>query len=291
MTEGGSVWDTGPQYPEMSPEQAERTSPQADATSTEHVSQDVPQDTTPTMASPVDIDTPIPAKPPVVPTEAPPPKKGPKPPGWWQRTVVGFPVWLLLTFAAVILVIFLVIARSGDPGNSADRVPTTDAATTIPSQVLTTTVAPATTAAPPTTAPAPTTASPLFTLPNAPVTVPPTAPAIAPVTAPATQPPATAPGTAAPTVPPATLPPDGPVITIIGSVGSCSYGSQCLLAGFALHNFDSQPSEFVCEFSDGSRYTFHFNRQEVERACATGNSDGSITIEVDGVRSATFTRP
>jgi len=87
------------------------------------------------------------------------------------------------------------------------------------------------------------------------------------------------------------LPPDGPVVTIIGRVAPCDYGAQCLLAGFALHNFNSQPTEFVCEFADGSRYTFHFNRQEVERACATGDPNDSITIEVDGVRSATFTRP
>jgi hypothetical protein len=87
------------------------------------------------------------------------------------------------------------------------------------------------------------------------------------------------------------LPPDGPVVTIIGSVGPCRFGSECLLAGFALHNFDSQPTEFVCEFADGSRFTFHFNRQEVERACATGDPTDSITIEVAGVRSATYQRP
>ena len=79
-----------------------------------------------------------------------------------------------------------------------------------------------------------------------------------------------------------TLPPDGPVVTIIGRVGPCDFGSECLLAGFTIHNFDSQPTEFVCEFADGSRYTFHFNRQEVERACATGDPTDSITIEVGG---------
>ena len=113
-----------------------------------------------------------------------------------------------------------------------------------------------------------------------------------PPTAAPTPAPATVAPTAAPTtVQAATLPPDGPVVTIIGHVAPCDYGSECLLAGFTIHNFASQPNEFVCEFSDGSRYTFHFNRQEVERACATGDPTDSITIEVAGVRSATYVHP
>jgi hypothetical protein len=152
----------------------------------------------------------------------------------------------------------------------------------------------------PATSPVATTALPATV---APVTPPPTAPATAPPTAPATAPPATAPpATAAPTPPPttapvpttttaATLPPDGPVVTIIGSVGPCNFGSECLIAGFTIHNFDTQPNEFVCEFSDGTRYTFQFDSQGVERACATGDPTDSITIEVAGVRSETFTRP
>jgi hypothetical protein len=127
----------------------------------------------------------------------------------------------------------------------------------------------------------------------APTVVPAPVPTDAPVTTSPPLPATTVAATAAPTTVQAapTLPPDGPVVTIIGSVGPCRFGPECLLAGFALHNFDSQPTEFVCEFADGSRFTFHFNRQEVERACATGDPNDSITIEVDGVRSATFTHP
>lgn len=283
MSDDGSVWDTGPQYPEMWPEPAEGTSAQ-------DVPYEVPDDSTPRTGSPVDIDTPMPEPVPVVPSSTPPAKKDRRPPGWWQRTVLGFPVWMLLAFVAIVLVVFIIILRSGDPGTS-DRVQTTDAATTVPSQVI-----PATTIVPITT-PA---AAPATTPTTAPPAVTPTAPAtVAPATqAPATQAPATpAPATTVPTVPPATappsatLPPDGPVVTIIGRVGPCSFGAECLLAGFALHNFNSQPSEFVCEFSDGSRYTFQFTSQEVERACATGDPTDSITIEVDGVRSATYRQP
>ncbi len=306
MTEEGSVWDTGPQYPDVWPEQADGTSSPAEHAPSHDAPRDTSQDTTPTAGSPVDFDTPIPAPAPVVPSTAPPPNRGSEPPGWWRRTLIGFPVWILFAFLAIVAVIFVVIVRAGDPGvSSADRVQTPDVATTVPSQVLTTTIAPPSTVGPPSTAPVPTTEPPIFTRPDAPTPVPPTVPATAPLTSPATQPPLTQPPATQPpatrppattlapatTPPPATLPPDGPVVTIIGSVGPCNYGSQCLLAGFALHNFNSQPSEFVCEFGDGSRYAFHFTRQEVERACATGNTNGSITIEVDGVRSATFTRP
>jgi hypothetical protein len=64
-----------------------------------------------------------------------------------------------------------------------------------------------------------------------------------------------------------------------------------LLAGFAIHNFGTHPGEYVCEFADGSRYTFQFNRRQVEQACATGDPTDSITIEVAGVRSATYRHP
>jgi hypothetical protein len=252
-------------------------------------------DTTPPAGSPVDIDRPIPEPAPVVPTPTPP-KKDRRPPGWWQRTVIGFPVWMLFAFLAVVFVVFIFILRSGDPGTSSeDRVQTNGVATTVPSQVIPPPTAVAATT-PPTVA-VPTTAPPVSTVPSSPPTaaptLPPTAPATVPPTAPATVGPVTAPPTAAPATasPAATLPPDGPVVTIIGKVGPCHFGPECLLAGFALHNFDSQPSEFVCEFADGSRYTFHFTRQEVERACATGDPNDSITIEVDGVRSAMYRRP
>lgn len=288
MTEGGSVWDTGPQYPEMFPEQADGTSPYAE----QPMSEDVAQDTTPTRASPVDIDTPTVERPPATP---PPPAratgKEPRQPGWWQRSVLGFPVWLLLAFVGVVVAVFAVIARSGDPGtNSANRIQTTVVTTTVPSRVVTTTGAPAT------ATPATTTAPPVSTTPDVPATMPPTAPVTAAPAPPPTVPPTTVPPTAPPpAAPPTTVPtavsPGGPAVTIIGSVGPCRFGSACLLAGFALHDFNTQPSEFVCEFSDGSRYTFRFTQPEVARACATGDPGDSITIEVDGVRSDTFTRP
>jgi hypothetical protein len=81
------------------------------------------------------------------------------------------------------------------------------------------------------------------------------------------------------------------VVTIIGKVAPCKFGRECLVTGFTIHDFDTQPAEFVCEFGDGSRYAFHFNSAGVDEACATGDPTSSITIEIDGVRSATYRHP
>ncbi len=84
---------------------------------------------------------------------------------------------------------------------------------------------------------------------------------------------------------------DGPTVSITSQVGPCKYGNACLLAGFTISQFSVRPQEFVCEFGDGSRYTFRFDSGGVSQACATNAADASITIEVGGVRSATVTRP
>jgi len=189
-----------------------------------------------------------------------------------------------------VVVVFAVIAMSGDPGSDgAARLQTSEPPVTIASRVVPTSTTPApTTTAPATTAPTTTVVAATTT---AIVTISPAAPTTIAQT-PATPPtPTSAPAVVATTVAPTTVQANGPVVTIIGRVGPCDYGSECLLAGFTIHNFASQPTEFVCEFGDGSRYTFHFNRQQVERACATGDPSDSITIEVAGVRSATYVHP
>ena len=81
---------------------------------------------------------------------------------------------------------------------------------------------------------------------------------------------------------------DGRVVVIEGSTGPCKFGNSCLLAGFRVIGFPSGEKEYVCEFRDGSRHTYKFGARTVEYACATGARGDSITIEVDGVRSATI---
>jgi hypothetical protein len=80
-------------------------------------------------------------------------------------------------------------------------------------------------------------------------------------------------------------------VSIVGGVGPCRFGRECLVAGFTIARFDVQPTRYVCEFADGSRYTFRFNSDGVKYACATGSPNDSITIEVDGIRSETFRHP
>ena len=82
----------------------------------------------------------------------------------------------------------------------------------------------------------------------------------------------------------------GPVVAIVGAVGPCKFGNDCLIADFAIRDFETPQSEFVCEFENGSRYTFRFGGAGAEGACATSAADGTITIEVGGVRSETITR-
>jgi hypothetical protein len=84
--------------------------------------------------------------------------------------------------------------------------------------------------------------------------------------------------------------PDAPAVLAVGTEGPCRFGSNCLSAGFTIVNFDTQPTQYVCEFQDGSRFTYRFGREGVSYACATANPRGTITIEVDGVRSNTLTR-
>ncbi len=81
---------------------------------------------------------------------------------------------------------------------------------------------------------------------------------------------------------------DGRVVVIEGTTGPCKFGNSCLLAGFRVIGFPSGEKEYVCEFRDGSRHTYKFGARTVEYACATGARGDSITIEVDGVRSATI---
>ena len=157
-------------------------------------------------------------------------------------------------------------ATTDAPATPATPSSTEPAATTAPA-----TTAPATASAPPTTAP-PTTAPP--------TTIPP-----ATTAAPVVEDTTVAPTTATPT----TAPADGRIVEISSRVGSCSFGSNCLIAGFKLVGFRNADT-FVCIFGDGSRATFHMRATEVKTACSTSRSPDSITIEVDGVRSETVTR-
>ena len=103
---------------------------------------------------------------------------------------------------------------------------------------------------------------------------------------------ATASTSTATTVPtaPSSPPPSTPRILAGGRIAPCQFGAECLIVGFRIEGFESRPQEYVCEFEDGSRFTFRFDSGGVDEACATGAADGAITVEVEAIRSETITR-
>lgn len=151
-------------------------------------------------------------------------------------------------------------APSTDPSTDPSTAPSTD-----PSVATSTTAA---------VAPAPTTsASSPTTSASSPTTGAPS---------PTSSPTGTAPDTSAPA--------DIPRVLATGRIAPCRFADACLVVGFRLDGFTSSPEQYVCEFEDGSRFTFNFASEGVEDACATGSATAAITVEVEGVRSETVTR-
>jgi hypothetical protein len=153
------------------------------------------------------------------------------------------------------------------------------------------------TISPTATAPTPPTSSPAATDQVTPAATAPPATAPPGTSPPATTPPATIPPATTPpaTAPPETAPPtDAPAgtaeVRLDGRIAPCRFAEDCLVADFTIAGFDQRPQAYVCEFEDGSRFTFSFDSDGVEGACATGSATASITVEVDGVRSRTVTR-
>ena len=135
--------------------------------------------------------------------------------------------------------------------------------------------------------PLPTTAT------TSPATTPTTPPANTPTTPPANTPtttPANTTDTPTTTATPVTSIVEGPRVLITAMIGDCRFGTDCLIAGFTVAGFETAPSQYVCEFADGSRIEFRFGGDGVDTACATGSADAAITIDVEGVRSETVTR-
>jgi hypothetical protein len=83
---------------------------------------------------------------------------------------------------------------------------------------------------------------------------------------------------------------DGPRVLASARLGVCRFGTDCLLISFTIDGFEVRPQEYICEFDDGSRFTFRFDSTGVDEACSSGSVNAAITVEVGGVRSATLTR-
>ncbi len=76
-------------------------------------------------------------------------------------------------------------------------------------------------------------------------------------------------------------------VLIRGEMKPCQFGDRCLVASFVIEGFDDHPGRFVCIYPN-SHSDFGFNDDDVDDACLTGDAGDTITIEVDGVRSATI---
>ncbi len=83
--------------------------------------------------------------------------------------------------------------------------------------------------------------------------------------------------------------PDDRSIDVRGRLDDCRFGVDCVIASFSAIGFPAE-GDYVCEFSDGTRFTFRYAGGGALDACATSGESASITIEIDGVRSATLTR-
>jgi hypothetical protein len=84
---------------------------------------------------------------------------------------------------------------------------------------------------------------------------------------------------------------DGETLTVTARRDACRGGSDCLVVAFVIDGFASRPSQFVCEFASGARFTFRFSGEEVDPACSTGDRPDSIVVEVGGLRSPAIANP
>jgi hypothetical protein len=76
-------------------------------------------------------------------------------------------------------------------------------------------------------------------------------------------------------------------VIIRGEMKACRFGANCLVASFRIDGFDPHPGSFTCIYPN-SRSDFTFRNNGIEDACLTADAGDTITIEVDGVQSATI---
>ncbi|MDW3213152.1 MAG: hypothetical protein R8G01_04085 [Ilumatobacteraceae bacterium] len=210
--------------------------------------------------------------------------------GWASVIASGLVAGLL-----VILVLVAAWRVVDDPGVHDDAsTPTSTTTTTTTTTIVSTVSIPETTArsvdatAPPTVGTTATTTTTTTTAATTTDTTTDTTDTSTPATTVTTTPVTTTPVTTTP-VTTTVAAPDGRSIDIRGRVEECRFGAQCLIASFSADGFPSE-GEYVCEFDDGSRFTFRYAGGGGLDACATSGASPSITIEIDGVRSATITR-
>ncbi len=76
-------------------------------------------------------------------------------------------------------------------------------------------------------------------------------------------------------------------IIISGEMKECRFGANCLAASFVIEGFEPHPGSYICIYPNSST-EIGFNDNDVTDACLTADQGDTITIEIDGVRSATI---
>jgi hypothetical protein len=107
------------------------------------------------------------------------------------------------------------------------------------------------------------------------------------------------PSTAVQTVPTTVATPTTPTIATVATttrpdrrvliraeMKPCRFGDDCLVASFTIEGFADPSGRFFCIYPN-SRREFSFEGDGKGDACLTADQGDTITIEVDGVRSAT----
>lgn len=215
----------------------------------------------------------------------PPERDAPVPPPAHRAVLGGRPALGLAVLLIASGLLVVASALDDEDRGSAERPPsiappaTTGPSTPLPSSPPASTSPAASTSSPSTVVPVTTAISPAATATSTTAA----APASTVTTAP------TSTVTAAATTPTST-PPSSPRVSADGRIGPCRFADECLIVGFRIEGFASRPQEYVCEFEDGSRFTFRFDSDGVDEACATGSASAAITVEVAGNRSETITR-
>lgn len=200
--------------------------------------------------------------------------------GWFMLAVSALLAGLLVV---LILVSGWRLFDGDDAGTAADGplpVAATETTTTTTTTATTTTTTTTTTSASP----------PAIAATVATTTPPPTSTSTSAATTVTSTPPISSTSVSATTTADTTLPAGADRrIDIRGRVEDCRFGADCVIASFSAIGFASE-GDYVCEFGDGSRFTFRYAGGGAIDACSTSGADPSITIEIDGVRSATITR-
>jgi hypothetical protein len=76
-------------------------------------------------------------------------------------------------------------------------------------------------------------------------------------------------------------------VLITGEMKPCKFGANCLVASFTIMGFDELPDRYLCIYPN-SRRDFGLTNDRIDDACLTADRGDTITIEVDGVSSATI---